>query len=63
MPVTRLEYAAMAIILGALFGWLTLLETGLAHRRDVGAGVLWVIILVTSVGAAWWWLKNWERLQ
>ena len=37
--MTKRERAAISIIIGGLAGGIILLDTGLAHRPDVGAGL------------------------
>lgn len=56
--MTTRERAALSIIIGGLFGWLVLLELGLAHRPDVGAVSL--AILAGCVVLAWWLLRRFE---
>ena len=58
--MTKRERMAMSIIIGGLAGWLLLLETGLAHRPDVGAVVSSLTILGGCVVLTWWGLGRFE---
>ena len=59
--MSRRQRLAAAATIGLPLAWLVLLETGLAHRWDVGAVITSAAVLVASVAAAWWWLRWWTR--
>lgn len=60
--MTLAERAAVSAVLGLLWAWLVIQETGLADRWDALAVILDAVILVASVGLCYGGLLFLERM-
>ena len=58
----RMQTLKFSLVVGLLFGWLVLWDTGLIHRRDPLGVVLQVLVMLAGVALAWLWLRYWERV-
>ena len=59
--MTRRETFTGAATIAVPLVWLVMLETGLLHRTDMGVVVLSVVIVLSSVSVAWWWMRWWAK--
>lgn len=52
------DHLVLSAILGALFGWLAALETGLIHRPDWWTTPI-ILLLMVAHAVDWWVVLRW----
>ena len=64
--MAKRDRAVFALALGAGFGWLFLLDTGLAHTPGDAGVALTVAVIALAVMLAWHglgWLEKWGKRE